>query len=240
MTNPFQATFLERSNIAPGVFDLRFAMTSQPRLDFKAGQFVTLHVPAQNNTGFLRRSYSIASPAFHGDHLRLIVRRIPGGPASDYLMRLAQGDVVTMAGPFGLFVLAESHPGDVVFGTTGTGIATIMPMLEELARAPGNVPGRTLVHWGLRCEEDIFLRHEIEELCRSAGAELHIHLSAAEPVWTGQHGRINASVLGRLSDLTAPVFYLVGNGAMVSELRTSLVERGLDRKKQFRTEAFFD
>jgi ferredoxin-NADP reductase len=238
--NPFQATFLERSNIAPGVFDLRFAVTSQPQLDFKAGQFVTLHVPAENKAGFLRRSYSIASPAFRGDHLRLIVRRIPTGPASDYLIRLAQGDVVTMAGPLGLFVLAESHPGDVVFGTTGTGIATIMPMLEELARARGHVPGRTFVHWGLRREEDIFLRQELEDLCHRAGAELHIHLSAAEPVWTGQHGRINTSVLGRMADLSAPVFYLVGNGAMVSELRTALVELGLDRKHQIRTEAFFD
>jgi len=237
---PFQATFLERSNIAPGVFDLRFAMSSQPRLDFKAGQFLTLHVPAENQAGFLRRSYSIASHPFHGDRLRLIVRRIPTGPASDYLMRLAEDDVVTMAGPFGLFVLADSHPGDVVFGTTGTGIATIMPMLEDLARTPGRVHGRTLVHWGLRREEDIFLRPEIEELCRSAGAELHIHLSAAEPIWTGQHGRITPTLLGRLSSLTTPVFYLVGNGAMVSELRNSLVERGLDRKQQIRTEAFFD
>jgi hypothetical protein len=35
------------------------------------------------------------------------------------------------------------------------------------------------------------------------------------------------------------LFYLVGNGAMVAELRASLVEQGVDRKLQIRTEAFF-
>ena len=238
--SPIEATLVEKSPIAPGVLDLRFTMRSPSRLDFRAGQFVTLHVPAVNKIGFLRRSYSIASPSFLGEQLRLIVRQILGGQASDYLMQLSLGDTITMAGPFGVFTLGESHPGDVVFGTTGTGIATIMPMLEDLARAPERVSGKRLVHWGLRREEDIFARDELEDLCRRAGAELCIHLSAAGPEWQGRHGRINASVLEYVPRLDAPVFYLVGNGAMISELKSALVEHGLDRKHQIRTEAFFD
>ncbi len=36
-----------------------------------------------------------------------------------------------------------------------------------------------------------------------------------------------------------PVFYLVGNGAMIKELKAALQERGIDRKRQIRNEAFF-
>jgi hypothetical protein len=36
------------------------------------------------------------------------------------------------------------------------------------------------------------------------------------------------------------VFYLVGNGAMIKEVKAGLIERGVDRKKQIRNEVFFE
>ena len=86
----------------------------------------------------------------------------------------------------------------------------------------------------------MFLRDEIEAACRDAGAELHVHLSRPTAVWSGAAGRITAAVLARLPTLTTPTFYLVGNGAMISELKRELIARGVDRKKQIRTESFFD
>ncbi len=236
---PIEAILASKERIASGVLDLRFTINSPTRLAFQAGQFVTLNVPGQDAAASMRRSYSIASPTFRGEQVRLIARQITGGHASEYFTRLSPGDQVSMAGPFGGFTLGESHPGDLVFGTTGTGIATIMPMLEELARTPERAPGKRIVHWGLRRAEDIFARDEIEDLCQRAGAELCIHLSSAGPGWEGRHGRINGSVLALVPGLCAPVFYLVGNGAMVAEMRSSLVEQGVDRKRQIRTEAFF-
>jgi ferredoxin-NADP reductase len=238
VSSSIEAILMSKEHIAPGVCDLRFTIKSPARLGFQAGQFVTLHLPGDAGAS-VRRSYSIASPAFRGEQLRLIARQIPGGHASEYFTRLSPGDAVAMTGPFGAFTLSDSHPGDLVFGTTGTGVATIMPMLEELARMPERAPGRRLVFWGLRRAEDVFARDELEDLCRRAGAELCIHLSSAGPGWDGRQGRINGSVLALLPGLRAPVFYLVGNGAMVAEMRSSLVEQGVDRKHQIRTEAFF-
>jgi ferredoxin-NADP reductase len=40
--------------------------------------------------------------------------------------------------------------------------------------------------------------------------------------------------------LASPTYYLVGNGAMIAEIKTALVAAGVDRRKQIRTEAFFD
>ena len=52
--------------------------------------------------------------------------------------------------------------------------------------------------------------------------------------------RCHPAIVAELGEWTRPTFYLVGNGAMIRELKTELVQRGVDRKAQIRNEAFFD
>ena len=217
--------------------DLVFALRDPPRLAFRAGQFVSIQISEPGGT-VLKRSYSIASPSDAGDRLRFVIRTIPDGAATDFLLTLPLRTEVRMTGPHGFFVLDEEHPGDIVFGATGTGLAAVMPMLSEIARRP--VMGRRLLFWGARHEADLFAREEIAELCRRARTELHILLSAPSPDWSGETGRITQALLETLPSLQAPTFYLVGNGAMIVDVKRELVARGVDRKRQIRTEAFFD
>jgi ferredoxin-NADP reductase len=111
-------------------------------------------------------------------------------------------------------------------------------MLGELERRREN--GKRLVYWGLRHESDVFLRDEVLAACAAAGAELHTYLSRPSPAWGGLRGRITGPVLEAFPRMHAPTFYIVGNGAMIDELKKGLVARGVERKKQIRTEAFFD
>jgi CDP-4-dehydro-6-deoxyglucose reductase, E3 len=245
MPAPFTAELTAREMIAAGIAELSFAMREPARLAFAAGQFVSMavdDVPSPAAEPVPRRSYSIASQSDAGDVLRFIVRVIPDGKASEYLMAIPIGSRVRMTGPHGFFVLDASHPGDVVFGATGTGIAAVMPMLGELARRQesGGQARRCLVLWGMRQEGDLFARGEIEALVARAGATLHIHLTAPADSWRDGRGRITPAVLDRLPELVSPTFYLVGNGAMISELKRELISRGINRKTQIRTEAFFD
>ncbi len=244
MPAPFTAELVARETIAPGIAELSFAMREPARLDFKAGQFVSMAVdaPAAGADPVPRRSYSIASQSDAGDVLRFIVRVIPDGKASEYLMSISLGSLVRMTGPHGFFLLDPSHPGDVVFGATGTGIAAVMPMLGELGRRreSGQETRRCLLLWGMRQEADLFSRQEIDRLVARAGAELHIFLTAPGPHWTDGRGRITPALLERLAEMVAPTFYLVGNGAMITELKRELISRGINRKTQIRTEAFFD
>lgn len=227
-----------RAAVAPDVYDLVFDLLDPPALAFKAGQFVTLAVGSDAAGQAVRRSYSIASPSDQGEALRFLIRAIPGGAATEYFLRMPLGTEVAMTGPHGFFVLAPQHAGDVVFGATGTGIAPVLPMLRELAARAE--PGRRLVYWGSRHAADLFCVDEIEAACRAAGAQLTIHLSRPPDSWTGAHGRITAPLLASLPSLQAPSFYLVGNGQMIAEVKAGLVAAGVDRKKQIRTEAFFD
>ncbi|HEY7373470.1 MAG TPA: FAD-dependent oxidoreductase [Polyangia bacterium] len=247
MAGPLTAELQARGIIAPGIAELAFAMRSPARLAFRAGQFVSLALPSSPEEGagaIPRRSYSIASQSDAGDVLRFIIRVIPEGKASDYLMALPLGATINLTGPHGFFVLDQAHSGDVVFAATGTGIAAVMPMLGELAKArragTTSTGPRVVVYWGLRHQADIFSRAEIDGLAAAADAELRIHLTAPETDWAGGQGRITPALLDRLPHLTAPTFYLVGNGAMITELKRELISRGVNRKTQIRTEAFFD
>jgi NAD(P)H-flavin reductase len=244
MPAPITAELIAREPIAEGIAQLSFALREPSRLHFKAGQFVSIALPSATGEPETvpRRSYSIASQSDAGEVLRFIIRVIPEGKASEFLMGLPLRTVVHMTGPHGFFVLDERHAGDVVFGATGTGFAAVMPMLGELARRreSGHESPRSLVLWGARQESDLFARDEIEALVARAGAELRVFLTAPGPAWRGDRGRITQAVLERLPELSSPTFYLVGNGAMVSELKRELVARGVNRRAQIRTEAFFD
>jgi ferredoxin-NADP reductase len=222
--------------VAAGVFEYRLLPLEPPRLDFRAGQYLSLDCGLDAQGLPARRAYSIASPP-HAEHLVICAKLIPGGLASSVLGRLCVGDEIDFTGPTGFFVLDERHAGDVVFGVTGTGIAPVVPMLEELLAR--DEAGRVLLFWGLRTAADAFYRDAIAELAaRSPRLEVHVSLTHPEPEWRGEQGRINAKLLAAVPELRAPVFYLVGNGAMIEEVRAALKARGVGRR-QIRTEAFY-
>jgi ferredoxin-NADP reductase len=241
MPGPLVAALRTRALLGPDIAELIFEMRDPPRLDFRAGQFVSISVDeggGEPGASLPRRSYSIASPSHDGERLRFIIRVMPEGAASRYLMGLPEGALINLTGPHGFFVLDAAHAGDVVFGATGTGIAAVMPMLAELAQR--QEPGTRYVYWGVRQEQDLFARAEIEDLAAGAGARLTIHLTVPGADWAGERGRITPAILDALPALQAPTFYLVGNGSMITELKRELVARGVNRKSQIRTEAFFD
>lgn len=238
MATLLRTKLARRETVASGVVDFHFDLLVPERLIFQPGQFVTLAVGTDVNDRPVRRSYSIASPADEGNRMRLIMRLVAGGPASDFFAPLAPGSEVEMTGPHGFFVLDPHHPGDVVFAATGTGVAPVLSMLAELAHRPE--PGRRFVYWGLRQQSDLFALDEVRDRCQRANVALHLYLSQPSASWTGQRGRIIPPILEAQPGLEAPTFYIVGNGAMIQELKTGLVARGVNRKKQIRTEAFFD
>lgn len=210
----------------------------EPDLSFRPGQFLSLRVGEDADGSPALRSYSIASsPEQHGE-LRLVLRILEDGVGSRFFAGLQPGDQVSFTGPMGFFVNDLSHPGDVVYVATGTGIAPIWPMLLETLQR--NETGRVELFWGLRHEEDLFWQDELQSLStKNPRLTTHIYLSQPRGFWR-QRGRIVPPVMELLPSLQRPTFYLCGNGQMIEECKAALLSRGVERKRQIRTEAFFD
>lgn len=234
--NVHEAELVRVTPRAAGVVE--YVLRTDEPLNFRPGQFVSVRVGMDADGNPILRSYSIASPPGTSE-IALILKLIKGGPGSEYFERLAPGARVHFTGPMGFFVLDFQHPGDVVIGATGVGITPVLPMLEDLAAR--HERGRVRLYWGNRHAEDLFWLDELAALQKkSPRLQVEIFLSGEAPTWSGRRGRITQAVLDELPSFDKPVFYLVGNGGMIRELKAELQKRGVDRKRQIRNEAFFN
>jgi len=96
---------------------------------FRPGQFISCLLPIGGER--LIRPYSIASSPEDGEHLELLIDRVPGGPGSNHLFDLSPGARLDFTGPWGTFLLDRAPEAEAVFVALGTGIAPIRPMLRR-------------------------------------------------------------------------------------------------------------
>jgi ferredoxin-NADP reductase len=235
--NVHEAQVVRATPIADGVLELRLRTDPPEPLHFRPGQFISLRVGEDSDGNPILRSYSIAS-APGTPELSLIVKLVPGGLGSEWFRQRQVGERVRFTGPMGFFVLDLAHAGDLVFGATGVGIAPVLPMIDEALARPES--GRVRLFWGNRHAGDLFWSRELEQRRQHPRFDYRLFVSAAAPEWSGARGRITPAILDELDGLARPTFYLVGNGAMIRDVKTALIERGVDRKRQIRNEAFFD
>jgi CDP-4-dehydro-6-deoxyglucose reductase, E3 len=237
MTRELRARLSRRQVVADGVEEISIHLVDDERFHWRPGQFVTLSIPV-GRSGTASKRLSIASRGDRDASLRFILRIADSAAPPDPLVLLDVGSELGVSQAQGSFVLETQHVGDVVFAVTGTALAPVLSMLDELSFR--KEAGRRLVFWGLRRESDIFMPDEVARLCDSAAATLQMYLSQPSAEWPGLRGRITRGVVDNLHALRAPTFYLAGSRAMVHELRDGLLELGVDRKRQIRTEAFID
>jgi NAD(P)H-flavin reductase len=223
--------------IASNVLVIEAALEEPATLSWRAGQFLSVRCGAADAKNPERRSYSIASRPARNDTVELLVKLLPHGVGSALFETLRPGDPIHFTGPMGFFVNDLQHAGDAVYCVTGTGIAAALPMIEEtLARPLEN--GAVRLYWGMRSEDELYWQDRLAALAHPRFRP-EMWLSRPSASWTGQRGRITDPVLAALPDLKKPVFYLVGNGDMVRDVKALLLGAGIDRKRQIRQEIFY-
>lgn len=208
--------------VAPNVFELRTSMVEPARIEHEPGQYISVRIGSSNE----QRRYSIASPPGQTDGFMLLVRRI-NGPGSQFLAGLEVGSLLEFEGPSGDFRVAHGS-GDALFGATGVGASALVPMMESLLARPGT--GRVLFFWGLANEGDRFWDERLARLRRDPRFASRLVVEAAG------EGFVTQPIIETAAALTAPMFYLCGNGRMVKDVVEGLVSRGIDRERQIRTD----
>lgn len=204
--------------------------TSEPaEFKFRAGQFVMLHVPQETGKPALR-AYSIASAEQETRSMRLILKYVDNGIASQYVWGLKGGETLKFTGPFGKVFFQEPPTEQIVFMNTGSGVAQhICYLLSKMDQYP-DLQYRLL--FGVRTEKDIYLRDELESLkSKLPNFSYDFVLSRAETTWTGKKGYVQ-NFIEELDCINRPTtFYLCGNGAMIKDTKAILADKQFDPKR---------
>lgn len=215
--------------LAPDVVQVTLRLPPASKLNYLPGQYVDVIWQGA------RRSYSIANaPQFDGK-LTLHVRHVAQGLMSQYWFNEAKvNDLLRLEGPLGTFCLRTTEPSNLVFLATGTGIAPVKAMLEELAASPELTVGKRIyVYWGGRNICDIYWQVKFEELSLSFIPVL----SRSSPGWEGRRGYVQQALLEDEVDLTDAVVYACGSDDMIHSARKQLTSAGL-HPKRFYSDAF--
>lgn len=197
---------------------------------FLAGQFVMIKFGDPAGSGeILTRAYSIASAPREDGLFELCVGIIPNGKGSNMLANLEIYETVDMKGPFGVCYIKPENKNNLVMIATGTGIAPIKAILEDLA---ANNDSRAIdVLFGVRNASDLFYLKELKDLSESLpDSQIMLTLSKPDELWTGYEGRVTAHLDSLAFDPLITDFYICGNGAMIKEVRDFALESGIDKK----------
>ncbi len=227
-TLPARIVSLEK--LAPDVLSVKLRFPPDTPLNYLTGQYIDVIGP-----GGLRRSYSIANAPTADQQLALHVRAVQGGAMSDYWFNLAKvNDLVRINGPLGSFFMRPLAGLHLVFLATGTGIAPVKAMLEQLASAPASdQPLSVTVYWGGRESKDLYV----------SPSQWHPELiyvpvlSRAPDAWTGSRGYVQKALLSDAPDVTRTVVYACGSDAMIQSAKAVLTQAGLPEKR-FYSDAF--
>ncbi|MGH8485143.1 MAG: FAD-binding oxidoreductase, partial [Pseudomonas sp.] len=99
------------------------------RFRYRPGQFLTLRVPCGD--GWLPRCYSLSSTPLLDEPLRVTVKRVRDGRASNWLCENVQaGDNLQVLAPAGVFVPRELDTDLLLFGG-GSGVTPVLSILRS-------------------------------------------------------------------------------------------------------------
>jgi ring-1,2-phenylacetyl-CoA epoxidase subunit PaaE len=203
---------------------------------FAPGQHLTLKMTINGEE--VRRTYSICAGPIDGE-LRVAVKKVPEGLFSTFANeQLHSGDALDVMTPMGRFTIAIDPANEkrYVAFAAGSGITPVISIMKAiLQQEPGS---EFTLFYGNRSSDSIIFLEEIEGLKNEHMGKLSVyHVLSREHTGADLfNGRITAEKCKAFFDKLIDVedvddFFICGPFDMMQEIRQTLQERGVDRKR---------
>lgn len=200
----------------------------KPLYQYQPGQFITLQIPFQGK--LLSRCYSMSSAPRLDDELKITVKRVIDGRASNVICDdLKVGDTLSVMRPAGIFV-PPSLKQDLLLCAGGSGIT---PMLSILRTALVEGHGRIRLLYANRDENSVIFKQKLQHLSREYPDRLEvIHLLDSV------QGIPSVSLLARLAQpfmgqINLGGCFICGPAPYMSAMASALSMLGLHSNKIF-------
>ena len=215
---------------SPEVIKIIVRLPPTANFKYNSGQYVNL------TKGAIKRSYSIANAYKERASLEFFIKKYENGLMSKYWFEEAkENDLVRMEGPIGSFFLRETDKKNIVFLATGTGIAPVKAILEQVKECQDQFANKTFwLFFGARYQQDLFW--EPFQLDISNLKYIRV-LSRETSSFEGLKGYVQDAVLRSDIDLADAQVYACGSNKMIESAKKILLENSLE-EKQFYSDAF--
>lgn len=216
--------------VTKNVIKVTLRLPPNANFDFLSGQYVNLM------RGDIKRSYSIANKSGNNSKLEFYIKKYNNGLMSKYWFEEAkQNDLLRMEGPLGTFFLRESKKRNIIFLATGTGIAPIKAILEQIQNSDQDYSDK--VFWlfvGARYEEDFFWKPVVNN---NINLNFSPVLSRPNEKWKKDQGYIQDIALKKNIDLLDSQVYACGSNQMIESAKELFLKNSLP-ENQFFSDAF--
>jgi 3-ketosteroid 9alpha-monooxygenase subunit B len=200
----------------------------QDRFRYRAGQFCSFRVRVGGE--LLVRCYSMASSPDTDREFKVTVKRVPGGPVSNWMVdHLAEGDVLDVTPPAGRFCLRTDEARrerPLVAFSGGSGITPVISLVKTLLAATGR---RASLLYANRGRDSIIFFDELEMMSRSNRDRFRIlHRLDVE------QGFVDRSAAAEfVGDDRDADFYICGPGPFMDVVEEALRDVGVESDRIF-------
>jgi propane monooxygenase reductase subunit len=229
----FQTTI---AAIEPLTHDIRLLVLEMREpgkvLRFNAGQYVSIRIPGSDEY----RAFSMANTPRTTDRLEFMIKIFPGGRFSSLLDGgFTIGQELEIKGPYGVFMLREKYPTDIVCIGGGSGMAPLWSLLNDMAER--GIKRQATYFYGARMRKDLFYLDHLRELEQRL-PDFHfvpaLSMATEEDAWDGETGLITEVLDRHLTEGQASTqAYLCGPPPMIDAAIPVLVRKGISEDRIF-------
>ncbi|MEZ8079758.1 FAD-binding oxidoreductase [Enterovibrio norvegicus] len=208
------------------VITFRFPTTA--RFEFLPGQYIDLNYQG------IQRSYSIANSRKVEGSIELHIRRVNEGRMSEFIFGdLKINQLMRIEGPKGTFFVRNGKK-PLIFLGTGTGIAPILSMVEQLL--DDGDKREINIYWGMRNSEEFYCERLVE-LSEKYNNVHYNPVASRELDWGGHTGYVQDAVLQDFKSLADVEIYACGSVKMIESSKELFFKNELSLEA-FHSDAF--
>lgn len=227
---PYRVSELELRT--PTILEVSLRPLAAP-LQYLPGQYVLLE---DRERRVEQRSYSIANAPRADSSISLLITRIAGGQASDWVHhRLKPGDEVTLTGPYGTFIAEAGSSRPCLYLAGGSGLAPMRALIEAALRAAAQQP--LVLLFSARTESDVIDREQFTRWQAEHPTFRFIRTLTRGP-GPAPHGHIPDILRDHCPDLTGHELFIAGAPGLVNACTAAGEALGAARE-HIHTEPFF-
>jgi phenol hydroxylase P5 protein len=218
----YQGTVSRIENLTPTIKGVWIKIDGDQKVDFQAGQYINLEVPALNQS----RAFSLAN-APHDGEVELNIRIVPGGLVTTYIHEQLQvGDKLKLSGPYGRFFIKKSTNTPMLFIAGGSGLSSPKSMILDLLNEGCDLP-MTLMY-GARSQSELYYDQEFKDLAAKHPNFTYVASLSDEPAdsgWTGPRGFVHEAAKAHFNnDFSGRKAYLCGPPPMIEAAISTLMQ----------------